>query len=209
MNLFDLLELNVPTELLIEYLNLKYDELNKQNIDGFSPLMTAIKENNLSAVTLFLLLQDCNTHILNNNKENILHLAIMYPNIFIFDYILNSTTIDINHQNNLGQTPLHFCCISLQKEFELFTCDIKQIELIEVFIKKMFLTKRCNLNIRDCQKKTPIFYILHDHKLVELFIYYGANLTMKNKNKRTPIEYAKNKGYNKTVEFLNSFNNFI
>lgn len=86
--------------------------------------------------------------------------------------------IDIDHQDKMGWTPLHFCA-----------------QYNNITIAELLLQEGANVNIIDCYGNNPLWYAVFnandDYCLVKLLVKYGADALSKNNAMRSPLDFAK------------------
>jgi hypothetical protein len=99
---------------------------------------------------------DNHNDILSDRNRNLLFdLDIIYFCKFekyktIFDILINKLKININHQDNAGQTPIMFL---------LYRSDFNHINLDYIYSAlRLFLESDCNLELRDKHNKTVYDY---------------------------------------------------
>jgi uncharacterized protein len=102
--------------------------------------------------------------------------ATFYNNLDLLKWLLENGA-DINHQDKVGYSALHFA--GQEKNLET---------------AKLLLAKGANLEITDKHGNTPlwtaIFNSKGDYRLVKLFVTNGANLDIENKHNMTPRKLA-------------------
>lgn len=113
---------------------------------------------------------------INEFGRNLLQEAICaYQESTAKDLINNG--IDVNHQDNMWQTPLHYCA-----------------QLCNITIAELLLQRGAKVNVIDAYGNTPlwyaVFYARDDYQMVKLFLKYGADTHHKNKAHRSPIDFA-------------------
>lgn len=127
---------------------------------------------------------DCN----NELGQNLLQEAIAYCKDNIAVDLVNRG-IDINHQDNRGLAPLHYCA-----------------QHGNLTIAELLLVKKADVNIKDTYGNNPlwyaVFYAHDDYQLVKLLIKYGADAQNKNKAMRTPLGFAKEIGDTEMTSIL-------
>ncbi len=101
-----------------------------------TPIMTAVKNKNLEVVKILLL----NTRLehLDNNSNSIFHYAAN-SNANMVNLLASKSTVNLNHCNLDGYTPLHLACLSdnpdcvnaLVRKLNLLICS--NFELFQIF----------------------------------------------------------------------------
>ncbi len=106
-----------------------------------------------------------------------LHFAVLGRHIEATEFLLNAG-VNIDAQNNRGDTPLHLACDHGD-------------DLIE--ITKRLLGKRPNLNLTNKHGETPLLVACKNKsvKTAQLLIKGGANLHLPDRKGVTPLEYMK------------------
>lgn len=129
-----------------------------------------------------------NLNIRNEFGQNLLHEAIAHKNhTAAVDLIKNK--INVNQQDNNGLTPLHYCA-----------------EYNDVLIAKIILENKGDLSIENAYGNTPLWTAVFNsdgrYDLVQLFMNYGANSRKKNKNNKSPLDFALQIGDNNLIKLL-------
>lgn len=116
----------------------------------------------------------------NELGQNLLQEAIAYYRNSIAVDLVNRG-ININHQDNRGLTPLHYC-----------------VQHNNLTIAELLLAKEGKVNILDSSGNNPLWYAVFyadgDYQFVKLLIKYGADALSKNKAMRSPLDFAKEIG---------------
>ena len=116
----------------------------------------------------------------NELGQNLLQEAIAYYRNSIAVDLVNRG-ININHQDNRGLTPLHYC-----------------VQHNNLTIAELLLAKGGKVNILDSSGNNPLWYAVFyadgDYQFVKLLIKYGADALSKNKAMRSPLDFAKEIG---------------
>ena len=90
---------------------------------------------------------------------------------------LVSRGIDINHQDNRGMSPLHYCA-----------------QYLDIQIAELLLKNKADVNTVDSYGNNPlwtaVFNANDDCKMVRLLVKHGADANHKNKAGRSPIDFA-------------------
>jgi uncharacterized protein len=122
------------------------------------------------------ILKTTNVNIENESKQNLLHEAAAFGSIECTLELLNHG-IDTNHQDNKGQSPLHYCAANRTNT-----------------IAEYLLKKGASLSIEDNYSNQPlwtaVFNARGEYELVRLFIINGADPNHKNKNGKSPLDFA-------------------
>jgi ankyrin repeat protein len=102
--------------------------------------------------------------------------ATFYNNLDLLKWLI-ANGADINHQDNVGYTALHFA--GQEKKLES---------------AQLLLDKGASLEIADMHGNTPIWTAIFnskgDYSLVKLYVSKGANLDIENKHNMTPRKLA-------------------
>jgi ankyrin repeat protein len=157
----------------------------------------------------------------NYNRDTALHYAARRNYTKCVEYLIKNGA-DVNHQNRQGQSPVFLAVqYGATESLELLCQHGANVNFIDSENDKKFwspifyaLAKSnyesaellihygADLNIVDRQKSTPIFYAMHDTKLLELLVKNGANLEFSNVYGRTPLFDAVFTGNPHKVELL-------
>ena len=118
-----------------------------------------------------------NINCSNVYGRNLLQEAIVSCRNTIASDLVNKG-IDINHQDKMGWTPLHFCA-----------------QYNNITIAELLLRKGAKVNFIDCYGNNPLWYAVFnandDYRLVKLLIRYGADALSKNNAMRSPLDFAR------------------
>ena len=115
-----------------------------------------------------------------NNKEipSAFHIIVTKNNMDLLLEFINKFPNDINHQDKMGWTPLHFCA-----------------QYNNITIAELLLQEGAKVNIIDCYGNNPLWYAVFnandDYCLVKLLVKYGADALSKNNAMRSPLDFAK------------------
>ena len=130
--------------------------------------------------------------VLSNNLVNKyeLHQACYYNNFYEVKRILLKCNIDINVQNELGQTPLNIAC-----------------KLGYFNIVQFLLYKNCLVNLSDNEENTPLHNAccMGHYNIVKILLEHNASTKLENKLGLLPLNYAlmmKGESYQKIIELL-------
>ena len=136
--------------------------------------------------------QDESSHLLHKKIENRyeLHQACFHNRLCEVKRILTNRTIDINLQNELGQTPLNIAC------------KLGHLHVVEYLLKK-----NCLINLCDNEENTPLHnacFMGHYHT-VKILLEHNASTQLENNLGLLPLNYAlmiKGDDYDKIVQLL-------
>ena len=150
----------------------------------------------------YLLENGALTEVRNKNGETPLHIAVKRGNIklvkLLLEYGAETDVID-----NRGKKPLDYALELGNEKLEvLLSDDIPEDEkLVETLfsavkkcdIKKTTLTlKKVNINVRDRNEKTPLFYAVEkcNIRFVDFLLQKGADVNATDRNDLSPLYYA-------------------
>ena len=143
-------------------------------------LLLSIKNNNLLQLQELIdqynqeYIKDIDMYLTESNGWNALHYASYHGYIEIANYLINSLKADINCMNKEGFTPLHLAVFKDQEEM----------------VKLLLNTNGINVNCFHNQFGTPLHLACKKRhfKIVSLLVASKADLKMKDKNGKVPIE---------------------
>ncbi|MFC0349332.1 ankyrin repeat domain-containing protein [Undibacterium danionis] len=146
----------------------------KEAMEAIEKIFQAVR---LGDVDLFTSLID-NTDVNSTNEfgRNMLHEAIAYKQLIFVDMLLNRK-INVDQKDNKGQTPLHYCAIN---------------NLYDVV--SQLIAWNANASISDDYGNevlwTAVFNARGNYDTVKLLVQHGANANHKNKNNKSPLDFA-------------------
>lgn len=141
----------------IENNNNNNNNENNENIENIIKTLTSIILSNNSSIT--------NNY---NHKQNNLFVSITNSNIKELNYILSNNNININIQDNDGDTPLHI---------SVFLCNYEACSIL--------LFYGALLNIKDKRGQIPIHRICFCYdkpdieRVIDLFDFYQKKINLK------------------------------
>lgn len=143
-------------------------------------LLLSIKNNNLLQLQELIdqynqeYIKDIDMYLTELNGWNALHYASYHGYIEIANYLINSLKADINCMNKEGFTPLHLAVFKDQEEM----------------VKLLLNTNGINVNCFHNQFGTPLHLACKKRhfKIVSLLVASKADLKIKDKNGKVPIE---------------------
>jgi ankyrin repeat protein len=155
------------------------------------------------------------------NRDTALHYAARRNYTKCVEYLIKNGA-DVNYRNRQGQSPVFLAVqYGSKNSLELLCQNGANVNFIDSDNDKKFwspifyaldrsdyecsellIRYGADLNIVDRQKSTPIFYAMHDTKLLDLLVKNGASLEFSNAYGRTPIFDAVLSGSHEQVELL-------
>jgi len=192
-------------------------DINTKNNNGITPLNFYMLQYcpNIKIIQ-YLIEKGANPMIFDKGGNTILH--TYYLDERIIDYL--SKHIDINTKNNKGETPLHFYMknknfnknfnINIIKCFIKNSANITSIDNINHTILHNFYESRdiyqyfiengTNLFHKDNYGNTSLhFYMMSEHidiEIIKMFIDNGADINIRNKENKLPIDYVRYYSFN-------------
>jgi uncharacterized protein len=136
--------------------------------------------------------KDESSHLLHKKIENRyeLHQACFHNHLCEVKKILTNRNIDINLQNELGQTPLNIAS------------KLGNFHIVEYLLKK-----NCIINLCDNEENTPLHNacFMGHYNIVKILLSYKASTKLENKLGLLPLNYAlmvKGNSYQDIVQLL-------
>jgi len=162
-------------------------------------------------IVKYLVESGADLNILDNAAHAPLHWAIHESNIDIVKYLVESgANIDCVGEpsgNPYNHTPynysMQYCSPLLYAIFWLTTDYLKKIPIIEYLIKS-----GANVNLSDSTNTTPLHAAadaVRYFDVVKMLLDHGADKEARDKKGRTAVDIAREKGNNKIVEYIESF----
>jgi ankyrin repeat protein len=191
--------INVVRKLLTEGFN-----PNIRNSDGKSPLDIAI-EQDLSKVTLILLIEKTDLNTSNNLGEYPLHFAAKKGNLDVIDFLVGKDA-KINVTTKTGKTPLYYAVENNKpaavEALLLHKADVnieaEETSLLEVALKEGFkdivllLIQNIDVNKANSMGETALHFAVkyEDPEILAAIKKKGANIDATTASKKTPLYYA-------------------
>ena len=197
---------------------------NKKKIDNYHSL--AIK-NEFDIILSKIKNDNLIINSVDDHQNTFLHYALINKNIQVTFNLANTSSINLNCKNNLGDTPLHIACYnilnallnqdkSIYYHFEivilLLNNGARKDILNNQFMFPFNFLKNIN-NLIDLDGNTLLHIVIKNRKLnVAKFIieYLQFDLNIQNNNGETPVHFSVFNvvKYFDNIEFFN-FLNFL
>ncbi|KAF4526669.1 hypothetical protein B566_EDAN015668 [Ephemera danica] len=165
--------------------------LNKQNIDGQSPLHLACFHENIEAARCLLEYVDISVQIEDNmNRNSPIHYASMNGLVEIIELILMRDKTQINQQNGNGSTPLELACFSGKYQAVNFILSHPEF--------------KPNLKVYDGNKLFRIAATsIYGQTIMRLLLgKFRIDPNMTNEENRTALHCAANSRNDEAIRFL-------
>lgn len=166
--------------------------INKKNYDGKSPIFMGVSTNNIPVVE-YLLLKNANITVKDDDKNTLIHEFLKNisecsefketPKIL---RLLLEKGVDINEQNDDGDTALHLLCRS----------DVSSVCFVNIL--ESFVKNGLDLNMRNKKGNAALHLIAENPGILKSFkkfaarrlLELGADRNIKNANGKCPWELA-------------------
>ena len=160
----------------------------QQDESGEIPLAVAIRCGNLSVANCLLGITKNPALIVDKEGATLLHKAAWGDMPSITCELLDKHGIDIEFKDNFGRTAVHIAAYQS-------SCKMLKYLLVE---------KQANVNAIDHESRTPLFSGAYDgnNRVLKILCECGADLSVKDKNGMTALDFAFSKNEFETVKFL-------
>jgi ankyrin repeat protein len=147
-------------------------------IEKDKSLLTAKKPDGYMAGFSALFVATGNADYIPNVKE-------------VLDLLIKSGA-DVNMVTETGATPLHFVCEGGNRSSA------------STSVAELLINNKANINAQTNDGETPIFKAVHggNEDLVKLLKSKGADVSIKNKAGKTPLDEAKAQNYKNLIDLL-------
>ncbi|KAF6804539.1 hypothetical protein CSOJ01_10138 [Colletotrichum sojae] len=167
-------------------------DIEQQNSEGLTLLMYATQHHQFIIIGL-LLDNGADIHVTDANNNSCSHLLLSSPAYHTQDQVITiceklyQRGINVNHRNNVGQTPLHWAVVALL---------LAPAELL--------LTLGADINCMDNYGRTPLFtsFLRGNLEISKMLVREHAQLQLYDKGMESPIFFASTRQKPKHVKFL-------
>lgn len=193
-------------------------DINQKTLSGDTPLHIATLQNSTSFVQ-YLLECQANPHLSNNQGKTALHIILKSPHNHTIRDLLIREMNDFAATDDEGRTVLYYC--TTVEDLELIvkkmvpsilnSKDKNGKTVLAHFIPKVEMIKylvtlpNLNVNLADHYGVTPmhIAVIIGNLTVIELLLQTGrCNLSLRNIDRRTPLDVAKHLRYTEVINLL-------
>ena len=192
-------------KLLSNYVNINFQDKN-----GLTPLMHAIKNNNIEIVDFLLSNDNVDVNITDKGDDTALHYAILFKRNDMMKLIVSSKNFDSNIRTTYGDTYLirvvsnnnyEGCKIMLDSnkfdinstnDFQNSALHYSSIDGNYDITKNLLEYGKINIDSQDRDGDTSLLNACRGGHLeiVNLLLSHNANINMKNDNDETPLILA-------------------
>jgi ankyrin repeat protein len=172
---------------IIELLIANGANVNVQTSNGITMLLYALQEGKLDMAKI-LLNHNINVNAHTKNGMTALHYAASKGDQEIIR-ILIAKGANVNTRNQDGESPLHQ---ATHAENRFVVCHL-------------LLTQNINVNFQDRHGETVLHRVarIGDEKLLKLLLAHGADLSIRNKDRKTPLDIALQEKRPDIIQILN------
>ncbi len=89
-------------------------------------------------------------------RQNVLHLIQGFPHPKVVEYILSAGSVQVNQQDYLKRTPLHFF---VKLQHAQLTTKVNNVDVLELLLRN-----KADPNILNINKESPFFLTVQHHK---------------------------------------------
>jgi ankyrin repeat protein len=200
----------------------KKADINAQTTDGKTPLQCAI-ENNCITTALWLISKCADVNTADNAGNTALYYAIDKENIELVEQlVMHDASILVQNANQ--ETPLHAAISTGNNKISIYLLERgaqvnsadkdgytpldRAIDKSELVIIKYLLHNKADINCANKYNKATPLHIATWHGDLEIVAYLLKNfaaVNAKDKDNRTPLYAAVEKGHRKTISLLSCY----
>jgi ankyrin repeat protein len=140
----------------------------KDDRNGYIAFHYAFARQNRSFVTV-LIRNSVELAMTSNSGATPLHMACYYANVDVIRLLLeeHGYAIDINAQDNLGYTPLHYIvrpmtCSDIRSYEVAYLC--KEYITLRLQCVRLLLRNNANVTVRSCNGATIALFVIYDYE---------------------------------------------
>lgn len=196
-------------------------DLNKANKKNCTPLHLAAHCGSLDAIDI-LLAHNAQIDCKDENGDTPLYLGALYYHDSVVEYLIKKGA-GLNVKNNSGRTPFHRFCglrgriklikMSAEKGADIHTRDNDNkttlhtaVETWDKNVVRFLMESGVNKNTQDNKGKTALHYAVQNGSyfldLIKEMIEKGADITIKDKEGKTPLDLASEGKHKEIIELL-------
>lgn len=163
----------------------------QQDDSGEIPLTVALRCGNLSVAECLLEVTQEPASVIDKEGASLLHKAAWGDMPAIAGKLIDEYGTDIECRDSFGRSAVHVAAYQGSSKM----------------LKFLLMEKSANVNALDCEGRTPLFSGAYDGntRVVKLLCELGADLSVKDKNGLTVLDFAIRKKEADTVKFLKKY----
>ncbi len=155
---------------------------------GELPLAAAVRCGNLSVAGCLLAITTDPASVVDNEGASLLHKAAWGDLSPVAAALIEQYGVSVECRDNAGRTALHIAAYQ-------GSCKV---------LKYLLTGKSADINATDLEGRTPLFSAAYDgnSRALKILCEYGADLSVKDRNGLTALDFAASKKELETVKFL-------
>lgn len=196
---------------------------NHYNNVHSTPLIAAINKRNINMVKL-LIEYGADVNMFTKKSQSPLMVAVTNADLNIFKLLIEKGA-DVNIANNYGKTCMYYMqsnenhwiiwramVEAVKNKIDINHQDINGNTILHINPERYLLYKELNpnLNIQNLQGDTPLHILVSnkdivDKNIIAAYLENGANKNIKNNNKKTIYDIAKENNNEEIAKFILSY----
>ncbi|XP_071111901.1 serine/threonine-protein phosphatase 6 regulatory ankyrin repeat subunit B-like [Haliotis cracherodii] len=206
---------------IVKYvLSQKVADINSRGQYGSTPLMMAA-EKGLRQVFDLLVGEEADVSLVDDNRDNILHVTCLGGHVDMVKYVLSQKVADIHSRGNYGRTPLMMAAEKGHRQvFDLLVTQGADVTLVDddgdtilhvaslgghaEMVKYVLSQKFADINSRGQYGRTPMMMAAEKgHRQVfDFFMTQGADVTLMDDNRDNILHVACLGGHVDMVKYV-------